>query len=384
LGLLALAAVQLVPLGASALARLSPWSAALRASLGDPAHLPTTLSIAPDATASALRTGAATVGLLFVATTVVARRGSARLGTAMLVSAAFQGLYGVLVLASGHDRIWDVPKTAYLDSATGTFVNRNHFAGFLAATLPVGFGLVVGALRDARRRPGARGLAAMLGNDGSRSLLLGLLALLGLSGVLLSYSRAGTALALVAVATTVASVSGGAALRRAAIVLAIVAVAAVPLADIGFERLVDRYADAATDVAAGGGRLEVWRDTLTLIRHAPILGCGFGAFTWAFPAASSAGVRLHYTHAHNDLLQLLAEGGAAAAALVLLIALPVARRAGTIVVSGRDPVAAGAAFGLAALALHGLVDFNFHIPANLAIAGILAGVVLGASWTDES
>lgn len=383
IGLLAVAALQIVPLGAAVPAAISPWSASLRGSLGEAGEIPNTLSIAPDATASALRTGAAAVGVLLVAQTVVARRGAGRLAVAMLASAAFQGLYGVLVLASGHDRIWDVPKTAYLDSATGTFVNRNHFAGFLAATLPMGFGLVVGALRGARR-PGSRGLLAVLGNEGSRSLLLGLLALLGLSGVLLSYSRAGTAVALVAVAMTLAVASGGAMLRRAAIVLAIVAVAAIPLADLGLERLVDRYADAASDVAASGARLEVWRDTLTLIRHVPLLGCGFGAFTWAFPAASSPEVRLHYTHAHNDVLQLAAEGGLVGSALVLLIVVPVALRAGAIVAAGRDPVAVGAACGLGALALHALVDFNFHIPANLAIAAVLAGVVCGATWIDES
>ena len=383
-GLLALAAVQIVPLGDAALSFLSPWTAGLRVALDEPGRLPTTLSIAPDATASALRTGAAIAGLLFVTTTVAARRGTGRIAAAMLVSAAFQALYGILVLASGHDRIWDVPKTAYLDSATGTFINRNHFAGFLAATLPVGFGLVVRTLREARRRPGSRGVVAVLGHEGSRSLLLGLLAVLGLAGVLLSYSRAGTALALVAVAGTLAMVSGGAALRRAAIVVAIVAVAAIPLVDVGLERLVDRYADAAADAAAGGGRLEVWQDTLTLIRHAPFLGTGFGAFTWAFPAASSPGVRLHYTHAHNDVLQLVAEGGLVAAGLLLLVLVPLARRAAVLVVEGRDPVATGAAFGLGALALHALVDFNFHIPADAAIAAVSAGIVFGASWTEPS
>jgi hypothetical protein len=41
-------------------------------------------------------------------------------------------------------------------------------------------------------------------------------------------------------------------------------------------------------------------------------------------------------------------------------------------------------FGLAALAVHGLVDFNFHIPANAAIAALLAGVLFGVSWNGRS
>jgi hypothetical protein len=151
IGLLAIAALQTVPLRARAVSALSPRAAALRSDL-DPAPDPT-LSLAPDATASALRTGAALVGILFVATSVVAARGATRLALAALAVAAFEGLYGLLVLASGHDRIWNVPKTAYLDSATGTFVNHNHFAGFLAATLPWVTGRSRGAQRSREGRP---------------------------------------------------------------------------------------------------------------------------------------------------------------------------------------------------------------------------------------
>jgi hypothetical protein len=44
----------------------------------------------------------------------------------------------------------------------------------------------------------------------------------------------------------------------------------------------------------------------------------------------------------------------------------------------------GAAFGMGALLVHGLLDFNFHIPANAAIAAILAGVLFGTSWNGRS
>jgi len=384
LGLLALAALQVVPLGPRVIAIVSPWTSSLREAVDGSGRVPSTLSIAPDATASALRTGAALAGLLLVATSVVARRVPLRIAAAMTVSAAFQGLYGMLILASGSARIWNVPKTAYLDSATGTFVNRNHFAGFLAATLPVGFGLIVASLRRARAGTPSRGRIALLGDDGSRALLGGLLGLIGLAGVLLSYSRTGTALAIAAVAATLAATTGGPLMRRGALVLGVLAVAAIPLADLGLERLVDRYAAAAGDAAASGGRLDVARDTLTLVASAPLAGCGFGAFTWAFPTVSSPAVRAHYTHAHDDLLQLAAEGGIVAVLLLLAIAIPLGRRMGRIVASRADPVAVGAALGLGAMALHALVDFDFHIPADAAIAAVLAGIVLGTTWTGRS
>ena len=58
------------------------------------------------------------------------------MATALLFSAAFQALYGLIVVASGYDRIWHVEKTVFLDAATGTWVNRNHFADYLAMALP--------------------------------------------------------------------------------------------------------------------------------------------------------------------------------------------------------------------------------------------------------
>jgi len=382
LGLLAIAAIQLVPVGAAFVSAVSPHAAALRAGL-DPAPDPT-LSLAPGATASALRTGCALVGIVFVATSVVAARGTTRIALAAAAAAAFQGLYGLLVLASGHARIWNVPKTAYLDSATGTFVNRNHFAGFLAATLPLGVGLVVAAARRAKlrsRMPGA--LSTALGTDGSKALLLGLLVLTGFAGLLLSFSRAGTALGLGAVVGTAAVVVRRRPLHRAAVIAIVVAIAAVPLLDLGADRLFARYADSSADFTVSGGRLDVAADTLRMIAGFPATGCGFGAFTWVYPAFSSPGVRMHYTHAHDDLLQLGAEGGVLALALLLVALVAVSRAALRVLRDGSDPVATGAVFGLSALLMHGLVDFNFHIPANAAIAAVLSGVLFGVTWNGR-
>jgi O-antigen ligase len=93
---------------------------------------------------------------------------------------------------------------------------------------------------------------------------------------------------------------------------------------------------------------------------------------------------MYYAHAHEDLLQLAAEGGLLALALLAIVLVAIARAVfrGLAVLS--DPVATGAGFGLTALLVHGLVDFNFHIPANAAIAAVLAGVLFGTSWNGRS
>jgi O-antigen ligase len=385
LGLLAVATLQMIPIGHAAVGLLSPRAEALRAGL-DPAPA-ATLSLAPEATASALRTGTALVGTLLVATSVAAQRGAARIALAATVAAAFQGLYGLLVLASGHAMIWNVPKTSYLDSATGTFINRNHFAGFLAATLPLGVGLVVAKARRARERGEQRrkrGVLLVLGPEGSRALLLALPVAIGLAGLLLSFSRAGIALGLAAIAGTIAVAWRGKPVHRAAAIVLVVAIAAVPLADLGADRLAGRYVTSGSDLTSAGGRLAVWRDTGRMIAAFPLLGCGFGAFNWVFPAFSSPEIKLHYSHAHEDLLQLGAEGGIASLALLATILVALGRAGSESLAQTKDPVATGAVFGLSALLLHGLVDFNFHIPSNAAIAALLAGVLFGGTWNDRS
>lgn len=397
-GLALLAVAQIVPAPSGLVELLSPRTVALREMtepggadlaaerriLGtDPAALgpAPTLSIDPGAGASALRTGVA-IGLLFlVASTVAATRGARWLAGALLVSAALQSLYGILVLSSGHDRIWGLPKTAYLQSATGTFVNRNHFACFLAMSLACGLALVLDNLRRRAPSPGRRGLAAWLGGDGSRNLILALLLTVGLAGLLASLSRAGIALGLLAISLT--ALAGGRAHRlriRVVLALLLVAAASVPLIQLGADRLATRYARSAEDFVRPGSRATVWGDTLAMARAHPWVGTGYGTFAAAYPVYRSPEVRYFYSHAHNDLLQAAAEGGLLGIVFLGLLLVPLLGALVRCLAGAGGVLAVGFAAGLTALLLHGLIDFNFHIPANAATGAVLAGALLGLRW----
>jgi O-antigen ligase len=397
-GLLALAALQALPLGSAAVALVSPRAlelrvtsrppeAALRAEadlLGiSPSSLepPAALSVDPGATASALRTGAAYAALFLVATTVAAVRGCRLLALALLLSAVFQGLYGLLVMASGHDRIWHLPKRYFLDSATGTFVNRNHFACLLAMCLASGLALMHDNARRARRGAPGTGLAASLTPERLRNALLGLLLAVGLAGLLLSFSRAGIALGLFALGLTALAAGRFERLGLRFVTALLVATAAsVPLIQLGADRLVARFAEAPAELS--GARTTVWLDALSLAAEFPVTGCGFGTFAAAYPLVRSGEVRQFFAHAHNDLLQVGVEGGVLGAGLLALVLVPVLGRVARSIAGAKGTLAVGLAAGLAAMLLHGLVDFNFHIPANGAVAAVLAGAIEGLPWTD--
>lgn len=393
-GLLLLGAVQTIPLGADLIRTVSPRSLAVRESVVPPEaaraaeegllQLPPseldaapTLSVEPGASASALRTGAALCALLIVAAHVAGTRGLGGMATALLFSAAFQALYGLIVVASGYDRIWHVEKTVFLDAATGTWVNRNHFADYLALALPLGAASwIVGLPRSAAR--GGSWLLRTFSSAGSRNLLRLLALLIGMAGLLVSLSRAGIALGVAGVAATLwLGTRSRKPTTRWIIVCLALAIAAMPLAQLGTESLQHRFESSADDFTSAGSRVTVWRDTLDLARAFPLLGSGFGTFAAIYPEFRSPEVRYFFAHAHNDLLQFAAEGGALGVLLLLALLASLARPLSAALRGEYGILAIGAAVGLSAALLHALIDFNFHLPANAAVAAVLAGSLWG-------
>ena len=81
------------------------------------------------------------------------------------------------------------------------------------------------------------------------------------------------------------------------------------------------------------------------------------------------------------------QSGAALIVGLLLLALIAVAVVPAVVagIRGRlGPLGVGVAAGVAAISLHSLVDFNFHIPSSAAIAVILVGSLLGLPWKDRA
>ncbi|MDH3629099.1 MAG: O-antigen ligase family protein [Acidobacteriota bacterium] len=398
--LLGLATLQIVSVGSTIVGWIAPRTASVRVAAQPPAEIamaetkalgvdalqttqPTTLSMDPAATASALRTGGAYAALWCVALTVGATLGFRRIALAFLLSAAAQSVYGIVVLASGIDRIWNVPKRAYLDAATGTFVNKNHFAGYLTIALTCAVGWFLRDLLKRRRR--GPGISGFLGRGGSRHLWYGLLVALGGCGLMLSMSRAGIAVTLPALTWVVWRAYRESGRRRIWIgVVAFLLVVGFVFVPLGSARLIDRYAESDEIFAHDGGRLQVWSDSLTMAGELPWTGSGFGTFATAFPLFRSPEVRLFYIHAHNDYVQALAEGGLLGLLGFLLFLGPLFLAAYDGLSGRHGLLACGAAAGVLAAAAHAIVDFNFHIPANAAAVAVVAGALQGLRCKNRS
>jgi xanthine/uracil permease len=69
---------------------------------------------------------------------------------------------------------------------------------------------------------------------------------------------------------------------------------------------------------------------------------------------------------------MMAEMGVLALPLMLWIIFGVVRKG----FRSQDGIVLGSAVGILRLALHGLVDFNFHITANVLTCSLLAGFIM--------
>ncbi|MBU0736257.1 MAG: hypothetical protein KKG10_19145, partial [Proteobacteria bacterium] len=49
----------------------------------------------------------------------------------ILITGCFEALYGLIQTYSGSEHIWWFKKQAYRGDVCGTYINRNHFAGFM-------------------------------------------------------------------------------------------------------------------------------------------------------------------------------------------------------------------------------------------------------------
>ena len=253
--------------------------------------------------------------------------------------------------------------------ATGTYVDRNHFAGLLEMSLPFAVMLGVEALTRWWNRPRSPARPAV-----QACLCFGAGAVM-IASVIGSQSRMGFTASLAALFVIgVLAVSGGNRAhgprgRRGLALAATGAAILLAFLTLPSEQLRSRFGDLA-EPDNQKMRTDLWKETLPLIADYPAIGCGLGAFESCFLPYKSVGPEHRIDYAHDDYLQVMAEFGLPAfgclAALATLVYGTALRRTGA-----RNPgrwLAMACVGALSAILLHGFVDFNLYIPAN----GLLA------------
>ncbi|MCB1703979.1 MAG: O-antigen ligase family protein [Halioglobus sp.] len=301
----------------------------------------------------------------------------------MIGVTVFEAVYGLTAFFMRDSfMLWTPPWLGH-HWATGTFINKNHYAANLSFGIALTLGLCLSfvAAQPYRRwhlraKRIAEHMSGALLNPGYLrfGLLLALFTAFFFAqsrGALLAFTAAaGSLLACGAYwrgyreRSRPSTAAPSAEIRVLPWLFASAALAAVWLNSSAlFTRLLPAELHDS-------GRVITWLQTWSMWLDHWCFGVGNGSFQYVFTHYKVAALDGHlYDYAHNDHLQLLAEQGVIGAGLFLAFFLlctgrmlaAYGKRARS---HGDQGVLLGIAIAVSAFFLHGFVDFNFHIPAN--------------------
>jgi O-antigen ligase len=279
-----------------------------------------------------------------------------------------------------------------LGEATGTYINRNHFAGFMELTIP----LVVAAAFYSFQLWSERRHAVMSSRGSASSRPAGwqvlfyvfLLVIMSL-GVVFSGSRAGVLSLLLSIVfiALLAQLKARRKIWMVGVVLFMTCIVGYGLW-IGLDPLLLRFeVMKEPGFLQTEGRIAVWKDGLHLVRDYPLMGTGLGTFGTAFRQRQTAVVDKYVDRAHNDYLEVASETGLFGVALLFL---PILYLFVKMVVSFLDDrrryrrsVTLGCIGSILALLIHSVTDFNLQIPANALVFGVVLGIGYKAACIER-
>ncbi|MAM69595.1 MAG: hypothetical protein CMP91_00435 [Gammaproteobacteria bacterium] len=369
LGFVALwVSLQAIPLPDAVLELLSPATVDFNNLTGSELS---TLSWEPGATQSQAVFSWALWTIFMLTVLLVDSPARARLLMSVIVFCGlFQALYGSFMTLSGIEYGFLEPKIRFEGVATGTFVSRNHLAGYLEMSLAVGIGLLVAQLNSKGsqgwRERLRRGIDTLLGPKMRLRIYLALMVI----ALVLTRSRMGNTAFFISLPLCGFLMM---ALQRRFHKGAIILFVSLILIDtlivgqwFGFEEVAERLQQTS---AESESRDEVIQDVQPMLQNHWLAGIGVGSFGSAYSLYKSPEVDIFaYLHMHNDYLEFaLTLGMIGFIPLALLVLFSLYSSIQTLW-KRHDQLAIGLAFaalmGMISLLIHSAVDLNLQIPSN--------------------
>jgi len=378
--------LQLIPLPDGLVAMVSPARALTAKWVGaiDPKGAWTTLSIYPHATALGFLKMLAYLGVFVLAVHLFdSGRRKSLLVRALIWLGCFEAGYGILQHLLNWNKVLTVTNPYDPWVATGTYINRNHFAGLMEFAIPFTFASAFYSYQlwsDWRQGRAAHSASGDDSGAGFQVIFYLFLMLIMFLALIFSWSRGG----ILAVLATliVLSLLTAFKIKRKAWVMGVAAFALLAIGFtlwIGLGPVLQRFQEVGqTNYLHTSERSMIWQDTMDLLRENPVLGTGLGTYGEALRPYQAHMVNMHIDHAHNDYLEFATDTGLVGAALLfipifyLLIRMTIAflkdhRRYRRAILLG----CIGATLGLL---IHSVTDFNLHVPANAIIFAMILGI----------
>ncbi len=288
-----------------------------------------------------------------------------------------ESLYGIFEFFSGHRHVLNVEAESLVSAVTGTFINRNYFAGYLLMVIPVSLGFLFSRERVQDSRYGS--WRERFSSIDGKTILIGFGVMVMILGLLFSASRMGILSLLLSfslISFLFRNREKGKWFSKTAVL--IFGLALLWAAWIGLDAVISRFFNVSESFE---GRWKIWVSTFQIFKDFPIFGSGLGTFIQVFPRYRSFHILGLVTHSENDFLQLLSETGILGAGLLAALFFYLLSKAfsGIRVLPRREParyIGLGGLVGILALMFHSLVERNVQVPANAFLYTVLWAIVL--------
>ncbi|MBA4150782.1 MAG: O-antigen ligase family protein [Verrucomicrobia bacterium] len=314
-------------------------------------------------------------GFLFFAITNNVKRAEPAqiIAVTLIILASGIAVYAAFQFLTKSPNLWTFNRPVqYLSRGSGTFVNPNHLAGFLEMILPLTIAFtLLGRFKHVSK------------------IFLGYAGLIILVGIGFSVSRGGwaaTGIVLLGMLVILFK-QRGSRLKAAIIFVLLMCIGLAFVNASWFERRVQQsYASGQFEDI----RPWIWESAIDLWKEEPWLGGGPGHFDERYAKHRQADWRVQGRpqYVHNDYLNALAEWGIIGVIIILSSFLLLARgffctwaqvgKGQTDLNrkrSNREAILLGALFGVIAILLHSVVDFNLQIPANAILFVTLMALI---------
>jgi O-antigen ligase len=281
---------------------------------------------------------------------------------------ALYSAYGTISFIANPDSLLWFPKTAYRESVTSTFVNRNNFATYAGVTLVTCIGVAASLLNREVESAGGRArarisaAAAVLAERGGYLLVCIFVISIAL---IMTGSRAGITATIAGIAVLALVSSNRRSITSAAGIVLGLAALAVISAVVGFGDLFVERLSGMNPLQ--DARVNAYKLVIQSILDAPIRGFGYGSFADVFPLYrdGSLGINKIWDKAHNTYLEVAQGLGIPIAVLLFAsVGLLVGRCFKGSWERRRHSTACFIATAASAIVLlHALLDFSLQIQA---------------------
>jgi len=297
----------------------------------------------------------------------------------LIIAVAFlESLYGLIQFVSGQHFIYSYKMKSFW--VQGTFVNKNHFAGYMEMAILLMFGMLFTRFEKRSSSP-LRNIEQTFEEKYMKVFFVLFVLFIMISAHLLSGSRGGVISFSFGMMVFVFLVYNRRLLRKwimiVLIFLPLVAVMLLMIVPEQFIASLTRFSEQQFDPSFQV-RWEIWRTQGHIFQDFPIGGSGFGAFSHLARRYQTFRWSHRLAHSESDFMQLLAETGIVGTVLVAwmgamffyyILSMWKRRRSRWVLA-----ITAGGLSAIVSIVIHGGFDFNLHIPANALLLSVIAAL----------